>query len=215
MEKQGGNDLQDTRAPVKIKTSAAALGSFICGIAGVIIIPIIITMITFSTIEPGMGRVNASARIIVGLCSRLCSVFSMIIGIVGLVRIYKSAGRLEGSGFAISGLVFGVIGSIVFWGSFMGSITPSKNSIAKKQIVEFEQMLEAYAKDNGSLPTTEQGLEELLNHKGKEPYLKKVLPDPWGRPYHYRNPGVQNPDSYNLWSNGHDGIEGTEDDLTN
>lgn len=41
------------------------------------------------------------------------------------------------------------------------------------------------------------------------------LQDPWGRAYYYRCPGVHDPEGYDLWSAGPDGISGTRDDITN
>ena len=39
--------------------------------------------------------------------------------------------------------------------------------------------------------------------------------DPWGHPYRYLEAGVHNPDSFDLWSAGPDGVDGTEDDIGN
>ncbi len=47
------------------------------------------------------------------------------------------------------------------------------------------------------------------------PYLKQFPTDPWGHPYHYVYPGVKNPQDYDLFSFGTDGIEGTSDDIGN
>jgi general secretion pathway protein G len=44
--------------------------------------------------------------------------------------------------------------------------------------------------------------------------LEKVPEDPWGMPYQYRNPGVKNPNSFDLFSWGPDRKE-SEDDLGN
>lgn len=41
------------------------------------------------------------------------------------------------------------------------------------------------------------------------------LQDPWGRAYYYRCPGVHDPEGYDLWSAGPDGVSGTRDDITN
>jgi general secretion pathway protein G len=115
----------------------------------------------------------------------------------------------------------GGLGILLMMGSIGEMMTShhgnsSNSRIAKIQIAEFEQALEAYSDDNGSYPTNEQGLKELSSYKGNGPYLKKVLPfDPWGRSYHYCIPGVRNPSSYDIWSNGPDGIEGTKDDIYN
>jgi general secretion pathway protein G len=90
------------------------------------------------------------------------------------------------------------------------------NKITKIRIAQFGSALEEYAKKYGSFPTDEQGLEALLQDKNGFFNLFEAVPlDPWRRPYYYRNPGVHNPGPYDLWSNGKDGIEGTEDDITN
>jgi len=49
------------------------------------------------------------------------------------------------------------------------------------------------------------------------PYLKdnQVPIDPWGSPYQYAAPGSNNPQGYDLWSLGPDGVEGSEDDIGN
>ncbi|MBX3394184.1 MAG: type II secretion system major pseudopilin GspG [Phycisphaerae bacterium] len=41
------------------------------------------------------------------------------------------------------------------------------------------------------------------------------LKDPWGRDYQFRAPGEKNRDKYDLWSLGPDGLDGSEDDVTN
>ncbi len=46
------------------------------------------------------------------------------------------------------------------------------------------------------------------------PYIKETVIDPWGNPYRYQLPGVHNPDTYDVWSLGPDGVE-SEDDIGN
>jgi general secretion pathway protein G len=121
-------------------------------------------------------------------------------------------------------LVVVVLAILVFMAAvcpFPRKIVYHKSRIAEIQIMEFEQALEAFKYYNKRYPTSAEGLDALVNSPGnlkdwKGPYLKKNVPDdPWGRAYVYRCPGIRNPGSYDLWSNGPDGIEGTEDDITN
>jgi general secretion pathway protein G len=100
---------------------------------------------------------------------------------------------------------------------------------AKIEISSIEQALELYNLDNGMYPSTEQGLKALVEppQSGDIPsgwreggYLmkKRVPADPWGNPYVYIAPGIQNPDSFDLSSLGKDGKEqgeGTAADITN
>lgn len=79
--------------------------------------------------------------------------------------------------------------------------------------------LKLYELDNGIFPTTEEGLNALLNKPGSSrkwngPYLEKQPIDPWGREYKYKSPGSHRAD-YDLYSLGRDGQEGTEDDVKN
>jgi general secretion pathway protein G len=99
---------------------------------------------------------------------------------------------------------------------------------ARIEIANLEQALELYYLDNGSYPTTEQGLSALIEQpqSGQIPenwkeggYLaKSKLPeDPWGNEYQYVSPGVHNRD-FDLYSLGKDGVEGGEGyeaDITN
>ena len=85
--------------------------------------------------------------------------------------------------------------------------------------------LRMYHLDLYTYPTTDQGLHALRqppaglvnpDRWGPEPYLEKEVPlDPWGREYRYEYPGRVNTTSYDLWSVGPDGIDGTEDDVAN
>ena len=82
--------------------------------------------------------------------------------------------------------------------------------------------LDLYELDNGRYPTSDQGLKALLSKPSSSPvpinwngpYLKKNPVDPWGNEYKYACPGKHNND-YDLYSVGPDGVEGTEDDVTN
>lgn len=69
---------------------------------------------------------------------------------------------------------------------------------AKQDILSIENALELYKLDNGTYPTTDQGIEALVKKPTSDPtpmnwngpYLKGGLPkDPWGHAYHYQNPG--------------------------
>ena len=99
---------------------------------------------------------------------------------------------------------------------------------AKLEISNLEQALELYYLDNGMYPSTEQGLAALIEkpQTGDIPqnwkeggYLAKgrLADDPWGTPYLYISPGVNNAD-FDLLSLGKDGQEGGEGydaDITN
>lgn len=79
--------------------------------------------------------------------------------------------------------------------------------------------LKLYEVDNGSFPTTEEGINALLDAPGsaknwKGPYFEKKPVDPWGNEYQYKCPGAHRTYSYDLSSLGKDGAE-SEDDVVN
>jgi general secretion pathway protein G len=95
----------------------------------------------------------------------------------------------------------------------------SKAVTARSQIEMLGAALDSYRLDNGMYPSTEQGLAALRREplfapeppNWRGPYLRReVPPDPWGRPYVYRSPGVANPTGYDLLSHGRSGLEGGE-----
>lgn len=103
-------------------------------------------------------------------------------------------------------------------------VQKAKITTAKSQIENLSAALQRFYMDCGFFPTTEQGLQTLLEKPsiGRQcknydegGYLdKKKLPkDPFGNDYVYKSPGVKRPDSFDLLSKGPDGEEGNEDDI--
>ena len=107
------------------------------------------------------------------------------------------------------------------------SVEKGRVKSAVTQIGLVESLLTEYKLENGSYPTTEQGLDALyakpttapVPETWDGPYAKKPIgKDPWNRPYVYRCPGEHNQDGFDLSSLGGDGVEGgtgTNMDLTN
>ncbi|HWG52760.1 MAG TPA: type II secretion system major pseudopilin GspG [Gemmatimonadaceae bacterium] len=110
--------------------------------------------------------------------------------------------------------------------SVFRNVGDAKTDAAKSQIEIFALALDSYRLDNDVYPSTQQGLAALRampvagdhprNWRG--PYLRKDVPlDPWGRPYVYVAPGIENPASYDLYTLGRDGKtggDGEDADLT-
>jgi general secretion pathway protein G len=99
----------------------------------------------------------------------------------------------------------------------MGRTEDAKINQTKVQIRNFETALKLYKLDNGSYPSTVQGLEALTSKPstGKLPnnyrqggYLEQstIPKDPWGNPYVYVSPGVAT--EYEVVSFGGDGAQG-------
>jgi general secretion pathway protein G len=84
----------------------------------------------------------------------------------------------------------------------------------KADIQEIQSTLEVYKLDNYVYPTTDQGLQALVQKPSSDPspphwkqYLDQLPMDPWGHPYQYLNPGSHGM-SVDIWSNGADGQPG-------
>lgn len=104
----------------------------------------------------------------------------------------------------------------------VGRSEQAKVSVARSDIeAHLATALKLYELDNGTFPTTSQGLAALRakptvspipqNYNG--PYVEKEPVDPWGNPYVYVSPGKNRPD-YDLSSKGKD-PENPADDITN
>lgn len=85
----------------------------------------------------------------------------------------------------------------------------ARNSIAKQSIERLGSVLDLYNLDVGSYPTTQQGLEALIERPAgvsqwNGPYLKgDALPhDPWNHEYVYRSPSDRKGYDYDLCSAG-------------
>jgi len=100
-----------------------------------------------------------------------------------------------------------------------GQIDSARVKTTQAQVDRLEGALELYRMDNARYPTTEQGLQALVERPTTPPeppryqpdgYLRrKSLPeDPWGEPYQYRAPGEHNPRGFDLWSWGSDSAPG-------
>jgi general secretion pathway protein G len=99
----------------------------------------------------------------------------------------------------------------------MGRTDDAKVTDARVQIKNIETALKLYKLDNGSYPSTEQGLGALVakptvgvipNSYKEGGYLesKKMPKDPWGNDYLYVSPGEHG--DYDLFSYGFDGAKG-------
>lgn len=105
--------------------------------------------------------------------------------------------------------------------SIFRNVGDAKTAAAKSQLEIFGLALDAYRIDNDTYPTSDQGLAALRTkptsgtapRNWRGPYLRKDVPvDPWGRPYVYVAPGVENPTSYDLYTLGRDAKAGGADE---
>ena len=92
---------------------------------------------------------------------------------------------------------------------------------ARSDLQQIGNALDLYRMDNGHYPSTDQGLEALVDKPSGYPeprrwnpdgYLKRVPEDPWGEIYLYLNEGRQY-DVYSLGADRKEGGEGVDADL--
>jgi general secretion pathway protein G len=115
-------------------------------------------------------------------------------------------------------IILGILASLIV-PRFMGRTDEAKIVKAKVDISALETAIKLYKLDNGVYPSTEQGLQALIEkpESGRIPskwneggYLEKEkLPtDPWGNAYVYLSPGLHG--DYDIISYGADGAPGGE-----
>jgi general secretion pathway protein G len=95
-------------------------------------------------------------------------------------------------------VILAILASIIV-PKIMSRPEQAKMTKAKEDVLTLENALELYKLDNGFYPTTEQGLQALVEQPTTPPvpehwlangYIKELPNDPWGNPYQYLNPGV-------------------------
>ncbi len=133
----------------------------------------------------------------------------------------RNAGR-KARGFTLLELmvvivIIGVLAALIA-PKILSRVGEAKVTAAQADIATLMNALKTYKLDNGRYPSTEQGLQALVdkpttgsvpgNWKG---YLDKLPSDPWHNPYQYANPGVHG--EIDVFSFGADGqLGGTGDD---
>lgn len=96
---------------------------------------------------------------------------------------------------------------------------------ARADIAALVAALNLFRLDNGAYPTTEQGLQALVERPTRAPvppnwaqggYIDRIPTDPWGRPYQYLAPGVRGPfDVLSFGADGRPGGSGVDADVGN
>ncbi len=99
----------------------------------------------------------------------------------------------------------------------------ARATAARADIAAIVGALKLYKLDNGTYPSTDQGLAALVKkpERGDIPrnwkaggYLDKLPVDPWGTEYQYLNPGIRGEvDVYSLGADRKPGGEGVDADI--
>jgi general secretion pathway protein G len=113
---------------------------------------------------------------------------------------------------AILGLLIGLVAPAV-----LRQLGGARVSVAKQSIERIGSILDLYKLDVGSYPSTDQGLQALVDAPSgvtdwNGPYVKGQVPvDPWNHPYVYRNPSERSGHDYDLCSAGPSGAASTNE----
>lgn len=144
-----------------------------------------------------------------------------------MFQVKKSSGKQAGFSLiellvvlVILGLLMGIVAP-----QFIGEADTARTRTVFADFDRIKAALQIYKLDNYVYPTTEQGLQALVEKPTLEPiprkwksggYVDRVPTDPWGNPYLYLSPGEHGPfDIYTLGADGVMGGEGANADLGN
>lgn len=121
-------------------------------------------------------------------------------------------------------VILGILASVVV-PRIMDRPDEAKIVKAKTDIRAIKAALDLYRLDNYNYPSTQQGLDALVNRPSGNPeprnykeggYLDRVPTDPWGNEYRYLSPGEHGAvDIYSLGADGEPGGEGVNADIGN
>ena len=111
-------------------------------------------------------------------------------------------------------VILGILAAAVV-PQLVGRDDKARVTVATSDVRNISNALSMYKLDNTNFPSTEDGIEALVNEpenaRNWAPggYLPKLPKDPWGNEYIYISPGINGP--YDLYSYGADGVEGGND----
>jgi len=114
-------------------------------------------------------------------------------------------------------VILGILAAIIA-PNIIGRVEQARVTRAKTDIRTIEAALKMYRIDNTGYPSTEQGLEGLvqkpagvnLPNYAQDGYLERLRKDPWNSPYQYVYPGQHG--RVDIYSFGADGMLGGVDE---
>lgn len=109
--------------------------------------------------------------------------------------------------------IIGVVAAIVGV-NVMGADQTARIDVTTAQISQVAGALDLYRLKFHTYPATAEGLQALVRPpRGGPPVMKTVPRDAWDAPLRYSFPGSTDPSTFDLRSNGPDGVADTPDDL--
>jgi general secretion pathway protein G len=140
---------------------------------------------------------------------------------------YRMSQRRRQGGFTLVEImvvvvIIGILGMLVV-PKLLGRTGEARVTAARTDIATLMQALKLYKLDNQRYPTTEQGLQALVQKPTTGPaangwkeggYVEKLPKDPWGNNYQYLSPGLHGEvDVFSLGADGQPGGAGEDADV--
>lgn len=104
-------------------------------------------------------------------------------------------------------VILGILAAVII-PNVVGKDEQARRVLSQTSLSNVANALEMYRLDHHKYPTTQEGLEALVD---KGAYLKSLPNDPWDNPMQYISPGEAGK-PFELYSFGPDGQEGGEGD---
>ena len=122
-------------------------------------------------------------------------------------------------------VILGILAAIVV-PKVMDNPDKARIAKAKQDIRSLESAMNMYKLDNFNYPSTDQGIEALVQKPAGAPepknwkeggYVDRLPKDPWGNPYQFLSPGTHGSgvDIYSLGADGQNGGDGSNADIGN
>jgi general secretion pathway protein G len=121
-------------------------------------------------------------------------------------------------------VILGILASVIV-PKIMDNPDKARIVKAKNDVQAIKGALDLYKLDNFNYPSTDQGLQALVQKPAGSPearnwkqggYLDRVPKDPWGNEYQYLNPGVNaEVDIFSYGADGRPSGEGVNGDIGN